>query len=58
MPVGPGTLRCCRRARFRARMTEEGGPGFLRLANALAALYPASNEEKRLLEAILLAAPK
>jgi len=39
-------------------MTEENGTGFLRLANALAALYPAGNEEKRLLEAILLAAPK
>jgi len=39
-------------------MTEENGTGFPRLANALAALYPAGNEEKRLLEAILLAAPK
>ncbi|MDD9824624.1 MAG: DUF1156 domain-containing protein [Gammaproteobacteria bacterium] len=40
------------------RGERERGPGFLRLANALAALYPAGNEEKRLLEAILLAAPK
>ncbi|MDD9816532.1 MAG: DUF1156 domain-containing protein, partial [Gammaproteobacteria bacterium] len=40
------------------RGEKERGPGFLRLANALAALYPAGNEEKRLLEAILLAAPK
>jgi len=39
-------------------MTAKRGPGFLRLANALAALYPAGHEEKRLLEAILLAAPK
>jgi len=39
-------------------MTEERGPGFLRLANAPAALYPAGNEEKRLLKAMLPAAPK
>jgi len=36
----------------------ERGPDFLRLANALAALYPAGSEEKRLLEALLLAAPR
>jgi len=34
------------------------GPDFLRLANALAALYPAGNREKRLLEAMLLAVPR
>src|SRR5215813_13662919 len=36
----------------------ERGPDFVRLANALAALYPAGSEEKRSLEAMLLAAPK
>jgi hypothetical protein len=33
-------------------------PDFLRLANALSALYPKTNEEKRLLDAMLLAVPK
>ena len=33
------------------------GPDFLRLANALSALYPHSCEEKLLLDAMLLAAP-
>jgi putative DNA methylase len=33
-------------------------PDFLRLANALSALYPKDNEEKRLLDAMLLATPK
>jgi len=37
---------------------QERGQGFLRLANALSALYPAGSEEKRLLEAMLLAVPK
>lgn len=32
-------------------------PDFLRLANALSALYPKDSEEKRLLDAMLLAAP-
>jgi adenine-specific DNA methylase len=32
------------------------GPDFLRLANALSALYPKDSEEKRLLDAMLLAA--
>lgn len=36
----------------------ERGPDFLRLANALSALYPRGAEEKRLLDAMLLAAPK
>ena len=36
----------------------ERGPGFLRLANALSALYPSVSEEKRLLDAMLLAAPR
>jgi hypothetical protein len=34
------------------------GPEFLRLANALSALYPRESEEKRLLDAMLLAAPR
>ena len=34
------------------------GPDFLRLSNALAALYPIGSEERRLVEAMLLAVPK
>ncbi len=34
------------------------GPDFLRLANALSALYPRTSEEKRLLDAMLLALPR
>jgi adenine-specific DNA methylase len=37
---------------------QERGPDFLRLANALSALYPKGSEEKRLLEAMLLATPR
>jgi hypothetical protein len=37
---------------------QERGPGFLRLANSLSALYPAGSEEKRLLDAMLLAVPR
>ena len=33
------------------------GPDFMRLANALSALYPSGNRDKRLLDAMLLAAP-
>jgi len=33
-------------------------PDFLRLSNALSALYPKGSEEKRLLDAILLAMPR
>jgi adenine-specific DNA methylase len=36
----------------------ERGPYFRRLANALSALYPKGSEEKRLLDAMLLAVPK
>jgi hypothetical protein len=36
----------------------ERGSEFLRLANALSALYPRSSEEKRLLDAMLLAVPR
>jgi hypothetical protein len=35
----------------------ERGSEFLRLANALSALYPTDSEEKRLLDAMLLAVP-
>jgi len=34
------------------------GPDFLRLANALSALYPQGSDEKRLLDAMLLAVPR
>ena len=34
------------------------GPDFLRLANALSALYPRGSDEKRLLDAMLLAVPR
>jgi hypothetical protein len=37
---------------------QERGPDFFRLANALAALYPKGSEEKRLLEAMLVAVPR
>ncbi len=37
---------------------QNGGPDFLRLANALSALYPRESEEKRLLDAMLLALPR
>jgi len=37
---------------------QQRGPDFLRLANALSALYPKESEEKRLLDAMLLAAPR
>ncbi|MGH7466984.1 MAG: DUF1156 domain-containing protein [Longimicrobiales bacterium] len=36
----------------------ERGQDFLRLANALSALYPAGSEEKRLVDAMLLAVPR
>lgn len=37
---------------------EGSGPHFLRLPNALSALYPTGSEEKRLLDAMLLAVPR
>jgi putative DNA methylase len=37
---------------------QERSPDFLRLANALSALYPMGSEEKRLLDAMLLAVPR
>ena len=41
-----------------ANAEQERGPDFLRLANALSALYPKDSEEKRLLDAMLLAVPR
>lgn len=45
---------------LRAMLREETqrGPDFLRLANALSRLYPKVSEEKRLLDAMLLAVPR
>jgi hypothetical protein len=45
---------------LRALLREETqrGPDFLRLANSLSALYPKDSEEKRLLDAMLLAVPR
>ena len=40
------------------RAEQERGPDFRRLANALSALYPRGSEEKRLLDAMLLATPR
>ena len=37
---------------------QERGPDFLRLANALSALYPRGSQEKRLLDAMLLTVPR
>ena len=37
---------------------QERGPDFLRLANAFSALYPKGSEEKRLVDAMLLAVPR
>ena len=37
---------------------QDRSPDFLRLANALSALYPRGSQEKRLLDAMLLAAPR
>jgi hypothetical protein len=37
---------------------QDQNPDFLRLANALSALYPIDSEEKRLLDAMLLAMPR
>jgi hypothetical protein len=45
---------CLGIAQSRARTWSD----FIRLANALSALYPKQSEEKRLLDAMLLAMPK
>lgn len=44
--------------RMLIKSEQERGPEFLRLANALSALYPTGSEEKRLLDAMLLAVPR
>lgn len=48
-----GVVRNALRALLKAK--QERGPDFLRLANAFSALYPKGSEEKRLLDAMLLA---
>ena len=40
------------------RAEQDRGPDFLRLSNALSALYLRGSEEKRLLDGMLLAAPR
>ena len=40
------------------RAEQDRGPDFLRLANALSALYPRGSEEKRLLDGMLLVVPR
>ena len=40
------------------RAEQDRGPEFIRLANALSALYPRGCEEKRLLDGMLLAVPR
>ena len=52
--------RAGRSAALRALLAaeQERGADFMRLANALSALYPRGSEEKRLLDAMLLAAPR
>lgn len=47
-------------AALRAHLAEQTrrGPDFLRLANALSSLYPKDHEDKRLLDAMLLAVPR
>jgi hypothetical protein len=41
-----------------AKAEQARGPDFLRLANAFSALYPKGSEEKRLIDAMLLAVPR
>ncbi len=43
---------------LKVKVEQERGSDFLRLANALSALYPKGSEEKRLLDAMLLAVPR
>jgi len=49
---------CTNALRAWLQAEQDRGPVFLRLANALPALYPKPSEEKRLLDAILLAVPR
>jgi len=44
--------------RMLIKSEQDRGSDFLRLANSLSALYPAGSEEKRLLDAMLLAVPR
>ena len=44
--------------RMLIKAEQERSPDFLRLANALSVLYPKGSEEKRLLDAMLLAIPR
>ncbi|MGA2587657.1 MAG: DUF1156 domain-containing protein [Candidatus Aminicenantales bacterium] len=44
--------------RMLIKAEQERGADFMRLANALSALYPRKSEEKRLLDAMLLAVPR
>ena len=44
--------------RARLKAEQERGPDFLRLANAFSALYPKGSEEKRVVDAMLLAVPR
>ena len=44
--------------RAHLRAEQEHSPDFLRLTNAFTALYPCGSEEKRLLDAMLLATPR
>lgn len=49
---------CTAALRAALEIERRRGPDFLRLANALSALYPRSSPEKRLLDAMLLAVPR
>lgn len=42
----------------RIKVDQDRGPDFLRLANGPSALYPVVSEEKRLMDAMLLAVPR
>ena len=64
-PWTGSTPPCCSRHRAAPRPSaiscdaeQDRGPDFLRLANALSALYPRGCEEKRLLDGMLLAVPR
>jgi len=60
-PCGHALLQSAGRANaLRALLAAEmdRSPDFLRLANALSALYPKGSEEKRLVDAMLLAVPR
>ena len=64
-PSTGSTPPCCSRPRAARRRSgtscvseQDRGPDFLRLANALSALYPRGSEEKRLLDGMLLAVPR